>query len=74
MIDDLCSLKAGRFISQRKYPKMALIEPKWLEKHEKKAVLWVNTPGMQDLVVSPIFKGERQEATVWNGSVMTGSE
>ena len=37
----------------------------------KKTVLRVNTPGMQELVVFPVFEGERQETTVWDDSVMT---
>ena len=50
----------GRFISQRKYPKMALIEPKWSEE-QGRTVLRVNAPGMQELVVFLVFEGETRD-------------
>ena len=71
MIDDLCWLTAEEGSYHRgSTPKWFLIEPKWSEE-QGKTVLRVNAPGMQELVVFPVFEGERQETTVWDDSVMT---
>ena len=71
MIDDLCWLTAeGGLYHRGSTPKWFLIEPKWSEE-QGKTVLRVNAPGMQELVVFPVFEGERQDTTVWDDSVMT---
>ncbi len=62
----------GRFTSQRKFPRLALVEVKWVEGEEgRDKILKINAPGMNELTVVPVYQGERLETTVWNDTVMT---
>lgn len=57
-----------RFVSQRKFPKLATVHAKFL-KNER--VLQVSAPGMQrDLTFAPSSSGERIEVGIWDDKVM----
>ena len=59
----------GRFISQRKYPKLATVTAQWIDNNQ---VLHVTNPGMdRDLKIIPKWDGERIETTIWEDTVMT---
>lgn len=62
----------NRFITQRKYPALAMVEVVWAESPENgKKILKINAPRMKELVVLPIIEGERIETTLWEETVMT---
>lgn len=61
---------SNRFISQRRFPKLALIVVKWVE-YNGGSILQITAPGMEQLDVVPVFDGERSETSIWNDSVMT---
>ena len=62
----------GRFISQRKFSNLSLVEVKWTEDDKTtNKTLKINAPGMEELTVVPVYEGERTETTVWSDTVMT---
>lgn len=54
----------GRFMTQREYPAMALIEP-----HETGTGLILNAPGKEPLEVQGTQNGERLTVTIWDDTV-----
>ncbi len=63
LIDD-----KGRFMTQRKYPKMALLRPYFKEKIEQKD-LWLNIPDIADLPLMSDSEGTQQETKIWSDTV-----
>ena len=61
----------GRFISQRKYPKLSQVVVKWVENDIGVKVLNITAPNMNELIVLPVYDGGRIETTVWSDTVMT---
>lgn len=62
----------NRFITQRKYPTLAMVEAVWVDcKDTGKKILKINAPRMKELVVVPIIDGPRIETTIWEDTVMT---
>ena len=60
----------GRFTSQRKFAKLALITARFQEGPDGKRVVHVSAPGMdRDLKVEPRLEGERIECGVWHTQV-----
>ncbi|TYZ66388.1 hypothetical protein PybrP1_004120 [[Pythium] brassicae (nom. inval.)] len=62
----------GKFISQRRYAKMALIAPKLVPSMESPTAIVLTAPGMDDLEV-PILDethGAAANATVWSSQVV----
>lgn len=61
----------GRFITQRKYPKLSMVIVEWRENKDDIKVLNINAPNMNELTVVPLYNGERTETTIWRDTVMT---
>lgn len=51
----------GHFITQREYPRMALIQPQ----RDKTGILRVNAPEMSTLTIDPMDGEEHRQITVW---------
>lgn len=62
----------GRFITQRKHPKLALVRPAWIADDSGAKRLLVTAPGMpRELLVEPKYEGERTETRIWEDTVAT---
>ena len=60
----------NRFVSQRKFSKLATVRPRFIAGAGGRKMLHVNAPGMdRDLCFAPVTSGERVEAGVWEDRV-----
>lgn len=59
-----------RFVSQRKFPKLATVSSKYITNDKGLRCLHVSAPGMdRDLELFPVSSGERVEAGIWEDKV-----
>lgn len=60
----------GRFLSQRKFPKLATVRSKFITDAQNQRLLHVSAPGMDsDLTFLPVTSGERLEVGIWEDRV-----
>lgn len=61
----------GRFVTQRKFPKLATVSCKFITDDRGQRLLQASAPGMDnDLVFLPNSSGERTEVGIWEDKVM----
>lgn len=60
----------NRFTSQRKLPRLALVEVNFTEGKDGKSQLKFSGPGMREFLLQPVLTGERKEVTIWDDTVM----
>ena len=61
----------NRFVTQRKFSKLATVHPTFVLNERGEKMLRVHAPGMEtELLFPPISVGERIEADIWNDQVM----
>jgi len=58
--------QAGRFLTQRELPRLALVEPAIEERASEERILHLTAPGMPQLVVPPQAAGPSRQVTIWN--------
>ncbi len=62
---------SNRFISQRKFPKLAKVHCKMEVDNQGKEVMHVSAPGMEkELTFSPVVEGDRIKVGIWDEEVM----
>ena len=60
-----------RFVSQRKFPKLATVRSEFITDDKGQTLLHVSAPGMErDLEFAPVLSGERLEVGIWEDRVM----
>lgn len=60
-----------RFVSQRKFPKLATVRSEFKTGDQGQTLLHVSAPGMaRDLEFAPVLSGERLEVGIWEDKVM----
>lgn len=60
-----------RFVSQRKFPKLATVSTKFITNDRDQRCLQVSAPGMEtDLEFVPVSSGERVEVGIWEDQVL----
>lgn len=59
----------GRFISQRKCPKLATITAKLTNSEDGNQLLHLSHPDVKDFILKPVYTGARMEAGLWNNQV-----
>lgn len=60
----------NRFTSQRKLPRLALVEVSFAEGKDGKTQLKFSAPGTREFLLEPVLTGERKEVTIWEDTVM----
>ena len=61
----------GRFVSQRKFSKLATVNSKYITDERGTRILLISAPGMnRDLELTPVLSGERMEVSIWEDTVM----
>lgn len=58
-----------RFVSQRKFPKLATVQSEFKVDCEGRRMLHVKAPGMDNLTFEPVTSGERVEVGIWEDKV-----
>ena len=60
----------GRFVSQRKFSKLATVRSKFITGPQGEKLVHISAPGMkEDLVFAPVSEGERREVGIWEDKV-----
>ena len=61
---------ANRFTSQRKLPRLALVEVYYIEGEGGKKLLRFSAPGMTNHIHQPLLDGPREVVSIWDDTVM----